>query len=205
MSHLSNPVVPLAAVLSMCFPRCSDVGEWKSDSEADPAADTPSETEHDPPADSPVDVWDVIDGTDPDMIPDPAEPDPDPDPAPDIPMDTADGPTTCAGTSHAGCCWYIAYDPYASLSCTSVCSSHGGYDECTRTFAGSDGTLANCDAVLTALGEPNPGTTEEIYGFHSGVGCNTMYLENNRYWVAIPATTEGATAAMARRVCACNN
>ena len=61
--------------------------------------------------------------------------------------DTPPGP--CAGRAVGGACWYLSAE---ERNCDDACSSHGGYNEATRTYAGSSGTNANCDEALDALG-----------------------------------------------------
>ncbi len=154
----------------------------------------------DPTLDSPDAVLDLDADPDPDPDPDP-DLDPDPDPDPDPPPDAIDGP--CSGTVYAGCCWYLGGGTHPS--CTTVCASHGGYNACTRSYAGSDGANPNCDAVLTALSIPSPGTTSTLIGSGSGVGCFYMDVAGTRYWVRDTPTTADATYMLARRACACNN
>jgi hypothetical protein len=54
-----------------------------------------------------------------------------------------------AGAEVGGACWFLGE---VGESCSQVCDAAGfAYDQATRTFAGSDGTNANCVAVLDAL------------------------------------------------------
>ncbi|MBW2263700.1 MAG: hypothetical protein JRG91_17190 [Deltaproteobacteria bacterium] len=216
MGRLLSRLFLVAVLLASCarasdddysdgWPDSVPDGTWDAADVLDVAQEEPEE----PPSDF-LDAPDAPDALDAaGDASDPAEdssdpgpdPDADPDPDPDPPPDTIDGP--CSGTSHAGCCWYLGGGSYPS--CTTVCSSHGGYNACTRSFAGSDGTSSNCDAVLTALSIPSPGTTSTLIASGSGVGCFYMDVAGSRYWVRDSPTTEGATYMLARRACACNN
>jgi hypothetical protein len=102
----------------------------------------------------------------------------------------------CAGASVGGYCWYYGAD---GDPCTGTCSGHGGYNAATSTYAGSGGSNANCDSVLTALGVAT-GTVNA--SSVDGLGCCTMSA--SRYRDVVP-TTEGASWGGARRACACNN
>ncbi|HRO67958.1 MAG TPA: hypothetical protein PL182_10375, partial [Pseudobdellovibrionaceae bacterium] len=103
---------------------------------------------------------------------------------------------TCAGNLIGGYCWYMGT---AGQSCDGVCSSKGGCNLAgTRNYAGSGGTGANCNAVLTALGQPE-GTLLEA-GEH-GLGCAYAVVIRARY---TPTTTCAAAVGSVRRACACN-
>jgi hypothetical protein len=171
-----------------------------ADGTPDPGTDPIPDSDALDAEDSP-DPVDDLDVAEPDVTDDPMDPDPDPDPVYDPPPETMDGP--CSGTVYAGCCWYLGGGTHPS--CTNVCSSHGGYNSCTMTWAGSGGSEVKCDAVLTALGLPGPGTTSTLIGSGAGVGCFWMDVASDRYWVRDTPTTEGATYTLARRACACNN
>ena len=109
-------------------------------------------------------------------------------------------PGPCAGHVVEGACWYLSAE---ERSCDDACSSHGGYAEATRTFAGSSGTNANCDAVLDALGVAGSRTsTLAVSG--AAVGCFYMNLADARYRVQDMTTSSSATYTWARRACACN-
>lgn len=112
-------------------------------------------------------------------------------------------PTGCGGVDVGGYCWYLGSD---STSCESVCASHGGYNEATRAYAGSNGSAANCQAVLSALGIPYSAFYNTSQG---GLGCfiiPTVGGGYNGYWDQQP-TTAIATYGVPgrRRACACQN
>lgn len=102
---------------------------------------------------------------------------------------------TCAGAAVGGYCWYLGA---ASASCDTVCASRGG---CNLTgikdYAGSSGSDANCEAVLTALGKPGTPFASSL----NGVGC--IYLGANIRDSF--TTTCAATNGSAERACACAN
>jgi hypothetical protein len=105
---------------------------------------------------------------------------------------------TCAGNVVGGFCWYLA----SNVSCDSICATHGGYNEATRSYAGSDGTDANCRDVADALGIP--GTTVTVVtpdnGF-DGWGCISDNGIRLRHQFPTNSTANSAGVA---RACACN-
>jgi hypothetical protein len=64
--------------------------------------------------------------------------------------DLSGGFNVCApGVAVGGFCWFVGG---TGADCNSTCAAQGRvYDEATRTYAGSDGTNANCEAVLMLL------------------------------------------------------
>jgi hypothetical protein len=95
-----------------------------------------------------------------------------------------------------GSCWYLA-EP--NESCTETCSTHGGYDEATKTYAGSAGTVASCKAVLNALGGYNY-WKGDICGL-GGIGCHKYTGDG---WRDLTTTTADATPNDgSKRACAC--
>ena len=109
-------------------------------------------------------------------------------------------PGRCAGHVVGGSCWYLSVE---ERNCDDACSSHGGYDEATRTYAGSSGTNANCDEVLDALGVAGSRTSTLAASF-AAVGCFYLNLADARYRVQDRTTTSSATYMLGRRACACN-
>jgi hypothetical protein len=112
----------------------------------------------------------------------------------------------CGGTLADGHCWYLA--GYGQ-DCDGACADHCGYDEATRTFAGSDGTNANCAAVFDAMHRDDGTTTDDVTG-EGAIGCYLASGDRPSYWerrrrAVTPATTSSA-APMGlpyRRICAC--
>jgi hypothetical protein len=100
------------------------------------------------------------------------------------------------GALVGGSCWYLAE---SNESCAETCSTHGGYDEATKTYAGSAGTVANCKAVLNALGGYNY-WRGDVCGL-GGIGCH-KYTGNG--WRDLAPTTADATPNDgSKRACAC--
>ncbi|MCB0376941.1 MAG: hypothetical protein KDD33_00485 [Bdellovibrionales bacterium] len=106
---------------------------------------------------------------------------------------------TCGGILVGGYCWYYGSN---NQSCTTVCSTHGGYNSGTLSYAGSDGLLANCQNVLNALGAGTGSTTGLNWGMN--LGCFVIPDTNARYRDT-SATTAGGAYSIGNRACACNN
>lgn len=80
--------------------------------------------------------------------------------------------TTCAGVQVGGYCWYASGD---GQDCDTACASQGGGCDLTgiKAYAGSDGSNANCQAVLAALGlgSGSVSTTGGSYGCSFAAGA----------------------------------
>lgn len=127
---------------------------------------------------------------------------PNPNPTPAASPSSPSTPTvTCdsGGAAVGGYCWYYAAD---NTSCTTTCSGHGGYNAATLTYAGTSGTTANCDAVMTAIGAPGAGTSSTGCGL--GVGCVYDVATPARFICTGTATNAADAYAGGRRACACN-
>lgn len=109
--------------------------------------------------------------------------------------------TTCTGggASVGGYCWYYAAD---NTNCTTTCAARGGYNAATLTYAGTSGTTAQCDAVMSAIGAPGTGTTSTGCGL--GVGCVYDVATPARFICTGTATNASDAYAGGRRACACN-
>jgi len=109
--------------------------------------------------------------------------------------------TDCGGAVFAGICWHHGAE---NLSCAEVCAPYGGYHDATRTYAGSDGSSANCKDVLNALNIPIDDFYENPYG---GMGCYTIQLVSGNYggfWDQDPTTASATISTPGRRrICAC--
>ena len=122
--------------------------------------------------------------------------DTDPDPDTDTNTNTDTGPGSCDGATVGNYCWYLSEE---DESCTDTCKSHGGYNEATRTYAGSEGSDAKCEDVLAALGKPgNVDPTASEFN----VGCHYSESDSKGYRDAMGKTT--ADAELDLRACACN-
>ncbi|MFN2425872.1 MAG: hypothetical protein ABR587_05445 [Candidatus Binatia bacterium] len=102
-------------------------------------------------------------------------------------------------------CWYLAA-PF--VSCTSTCAANGlPYSSLTRTFTGSDGTLAHCFEVLDALGYTSPPASNiGDYSSSEPVGC--LYDPGSggssfRVRITDPAPTTADAVDPRLRVCGC--
>jgi hypothetical protein len=105
----------------------------------------------------------------------------------------------CGGEVVGGFCWYLAAD---NESCDSVCSTRGGHNEGTRTFAGSDGSAQNCGDVLNALVTLS-GVVND-FPCAAGMGCMLGSFGNVKYRCTSPATDSSSSNASENRACACN-
>jgi len=93
-----------------------------------------------------------------------------------------------------GFCWY---DGAISANCVTTCAAHGKvYDDATRTYAGSDGTDANCASVGSALGLPGFTSTLSF----AGMGCFSAGFGNMRDTDPTTSTASGNAV----RYCACH-
>lgn len=118
-------------------------------------------------------------------------------------------PIQCDGVAVGGACWY-----YGEIgdSCDDVCALHGGYDDRTRTYAGSAGTDSQCMQVLEALQvlEDTDGQLT-VYSEDQGLGCHVWEIalgtEGLRaQWnrSLTPTTPQAASAdPWMRRACVC--
>jgi len=120
----------------------------------------------------------------------------------DKPSDNPTEPVfTCGGTEVNGFCWYHGED---NLSCTDVCSSHGGYNLATSTYAGTEGNKENCLNLLYALNIPLDEFYETTQG---GLGCFTIQTTSGNYFgywdehLTEAFATSGTPGR--RRICAC--
>lgn len=110
-------------------------------------------------------------------------------------------PTSCAGATVGGHCWYRAA---VGQSCDAACSSHGGVVLAgIRDYAGSSGTLANCQAVFQGLGISGTAVTSTDPAF-GALGCavRTSFPPGN-WRQAAPATTSAASSVAFARLCSC--
>jgi len=105
----------------------------------------------------------------------------------------------CASTSTAGFngnCWYMGT---AGQSCTTVCSTHGGYHTATRDFAGSNGTNANCTTLLNHFGYNGTVATNA-----NARGCSVRNKVIDTRRRGTNPTDPDAVDANYDRACACN-
>lgn len=113
---------------------------------------------------------------------------------------------TCGGAKFADACWYLAA---IGQSCAELCASYGGYNEATRTVAGSEGTDSNCATVMDLVGAPpdrNSFDGNIAARPYSSCGCFVDDADGsmpNRLRSPYPTSAECGTSEW-QRVCACN-
>ncbi len=113
-------------------------------------------------------------------------------------------PLACDGIVVNDTCWWFSQNN--GDSCDDVCALHGGYDEATRTFAGSDGSDANCNQVMTALIPLGAGVDPDGAENQSGaLGCAQDFSGTAFTVRFTDPTTSAASGFNIRRACACNN
>jgi len=96
----------------------------------------------------------------------------------------------------AGACWFADIG-----SCDAICTANGRvYSEATRTVAGSDGTDANCQALINAFGIVQPFNPSYACGPAAGCAADTSISAR----CATPATTSDASCGSCIRICACD-
>lgn len=107
------------------------------------------------------------------------------------------------GASVGGVCWYLGAD---QADCDATCSTHGGYNDATKNYAGSGVASAqHCVDVMEALN-----VTYSIMDYNytvdpnQGFGCY-YHKTLGRFWTPNAATTSTAAYPDVLRVCACNN
>jgi hypothetical protein len=110
------------------------------------------------------------------------------------------GAAGCAGKIVGGYCWYLGA---SARSCEQVCASRGGANAATITYAGTGGTNAQCNSVLTALGVPGT-MTGDAGTCHAALGCGLLFGVRGRC-VNAPTTTAAWYFIGNQRACACNN
>lgn len=129
-------------------------------------------------------------------------------------------PAVCPGTFHSdsvclpsgecaplcqattgGFCWFLGD---FGESCDDTCVAAGRvYDDATRTFAGSGGSNANCNAVLDDLGVSLPPVSGPCAAF-GGIGCAAVGGFGSASVHCLTPPTDSMSAFLpAVRVCAC--
>ena len=103
----------------------------------------------------------------------------------------------CPGVIVGGSCWVLGA---LGASCDAACTNNGGLTcaSATINYAGSGGSLVQCDEVLDAL--LGPGTTVDAFA-GGPYGCLLQGTTPARYY--INTTTCAAAAAGIQRACAC--
>lgn len=135
-------------------------------------------------------------------------PPPQPSPGPSPPSSPAPAPAPtpspmpapqCGGVMVGSYCWYRGGQ---GQSCVSVCQSRGGVTRGTISYAGSSGSLRNCQAVLDAL-RLGSGTAVD-YDSSAGPyaqGCALGLGVRRRYLYG--ATNQTDVGPYSQRACSC--
>jgi len=123
-------------------------------------------------------------------------------PSPHSPGGVTEEPVSnCSGTEVGGFCWHFGEE---DVSCDAVCAHHDGYNNATRTYAGSDGATDNCRRVLAKLNITLDNFFETAQG---GLGCFTIQTTSGNYsgfWDKQPTTSQATSVTPGRRrICAC--
>jgi len=113
------------------------------------------------------------------------------------------GCTTCPapGIQYGGACWVLGA---VAGNCDSACATLGlVYDDRTAIIAGSEGSDANCIALLDVAGAP--GGALDIAGgaCTTGLGCGVIPDFDYRARCGSPATDSTSVGPGIRRMCAC--
>ncbi len=102
------------------------------------------------------------------------------------------------GVAVGGSCWFGSN---LGESCLAACASFGlPYDDATIHYAGSEGSAAQCQFVLEALGQNGSVVSASCTGFFPGVGCS---FSGAGLYHCIDPTTPEASSPLLRRACAC--
>lgn len=116
-------------------------------------------------------------------------------------IDSFQGTTKkCSGTEVGGYCWYMST---VFGECETICSEHGGYSAVTRTYAGDQGTNAQCDAVLIALGSSDLNGTSASSSCSQGTGCTYTSSGGNTRCTNIATSSTAIEMNFGTRACAC--
>lgn len=98
-------------------------------------------------------------------------------------------------------CWYYGA---VGQSCDGRCADDGlTYSNATRSYAGSDGTFAQCTRVLDALGAPATPSTGDDGDCQDGWGCYFDTGVAGRVRCTGLVTTGATSTLDGRRACAC--
>jgi hypothetical protein len=111
-------------------------------------------------------------------------------------------PPACSfgGVEVGPACWWLSA---FSESCDDLCGGFGlVYDGATSSYAGRNGTTANCQSVLDALDAP--GDVVIAVNGNNGFGCYyTTFLTPGRQRDQVSATSSSASSSAFRHACAC--
>ncbi|TDI95755.1 MAG: hypothetical protein E2O73_14355 [Deltaproteobacteria bacterium] len=99
-----------------------------------------------------------------------------------------------------GACWYLGLE---GESCDGLCNALGlGYDPATAAYAGTGGSLPNCDEVMDALGDASDAAVDLDCGLQ-GAGCAVDSGAEFRLRCTSVGTDSSSSIANISRACAC--
>lgn len=117
---------------------------------------------------------------------------------------TSSASSACPGALVDGACWFLSEN---QSDCIERCAEAGlRYDQATRMYAGSDGTDANCEKILDALGAPGDPfvlNSTDCSNVPNGMGCFHDLFYHLRVRCSIVPTDATSFFPDAQRVCAC--
>ncbi len=99
-----------------------------------------------------------------------------------------------------GACWYLGA---GGQDCDGACGALGlGYDSATAAYAGTGGSLSNCDEVMDALGDASAAAVDFDCG-PQGAGCAVDSGAEFRLRCTSAVTDSSSSIANISRACAC--
>lgn len=108
-------------------------------------------------------------------------------------------PPPCAGDLVGGFCWFLGN---SGDSCDTTCGAQTlTCSPATVAYAGTSGTLVNCDAVLDAISAPDTAIDGSLTG-GIGTGCGRYGIATHYRELSAPTTCAAAQGSVAR-ACAC--
>ena len=117
-------------------------------------------------------------------------------------MDGIGDACDCNGAEVFGLCWYLGN---AGQTCDQACASRGGFDATSSAYVGGTGqggSVAECGAVLTALGHAAPAGAS-TRGDGVGLGCHVW--SGTSYWLRDDTFGPDQSMPPASIACACND
>ena len=96
--------------------------------------------------------------------------------------------------------WYLSKP---GESCEQVCANHGGYNDATRTVAGSDGSSLKCQLTFLGISKGTVGFEYLKECPTAGLGCYIKNGKKIRCGMPSNPTTAEASAEGVERACSC--
>lgn len=117
-----------------------------------------------------------------------------------VPSSISPSSNSCDGNLVADACWYLGNN---GESCDDVCADHGGYNQATLTFAGSEGNVNNCNQVADEISMGGSTVTNSTSCYY-GYGCLYDLYSSARIRCTDVSTDASAAIVGVQRACACN-